>query len=178
MPVPAASPLETLVRQKAEDEDPNGNRLIRHVGKGALLTSRVDGKGRLLRQELLLGQDFVVWQHGTRIRTGVCLEPDRPEAAQYDVHPSRSRLERARQAAESYLGKDRYVKHLSRVLVLTAGLGMAGAEVVTVSEDAAAAERARQRVVPGGGLASRRNLGLAVSAMLVVVLLYWIQHHQ
>jgi len=171
-PATAASPISTLVRQELEDVDDHGNRLIRHVGQGAYLTSRVDAKGRLLRQELLLGQDFVVWQHGTRIRTGICLDPDQPQNANYDLSPSRTRMEKARLAAQAYTGKDKYVRHLTRVVVLSAGLGMAGAEVVTVSEDEARAARERERAAGAGG--PSRGLLLALGAAVVVALLLWL----
>jgi hypothetical protein len=173
-----ASPFEALVRQQSEDEDDHGNRLIRHVGPGLFLTSRVDAKGRLLRQELLLGQDFVVWQHGTRLRTGVCTDPALPQAAQYDASPSRTRIEKARLAAQRYLGRDRYIKHLARVLVTTAGLGMAGAEVVTVSPDAAAMAREMRRRQERPGPAWRRPLIVGVLLVLGALLIWVLRHHE
>jgi hypothetical protein len=173
-----ASPLQSLVRQQSEDEDDHGNRLIRHVGPGLFLTSRVDAKGRLLRQELLLGQDFVVWQHGTRLRTGVCVDPAQPQAAQYDASPSRTRIEKARLAAQSYQGRDRYIKHLARVVVTTAGLGMAGAEVVTASPDAAAVARQLRRPEARGAPAWRGPL-IAVVLLALAALLSWVlRHHE
>jgi hypothetical protein len=171
-PAAAASPIQTLKRQADEETDDHGHRVIRHVGLGAYLTSRVDQKGRLLRQELLLGQDFVVWQHGTRIRTGICLDPEQPHAATYDLNPSRTRMEKARLAVQSYTGKDKYVRHLARVVVLSAGLGMAGAEVVTVSEDEAQLARAERRRAEAGG--PSRGLLLALGAAVVAALLFWL----
>lgn len=111
-----------------------GNRTIRHTAQGVSLTSRVDRQGRLLRQELLLDTEVLVWQHGTRIRTGICTNGNVGENTQYDASPSRTRLERARLASQAYKGQDKYIGHLARVISLSAGLAMGSAEVVTHSD--------------------------------------------
>jgi hypothetical protein len=176
MPSPAvSSPIRTLVRQQQEDTDDRGNRLIRHVGESAFLTSRVDAKGRLIRQEFLLGEDFVVWQHGTRLRTGICRDPAAPQSAKFDLNPSRTRIERARLAAEAYRGEDRYIKHLARVVGLTAGLGMPGAEVVTESDDEALLRKLDQRRSRAASSTTRRLLlggGVLAAAGVAWLLLH------
>jgi hypothetical protein len=169
-------PIDTLVRQEFEDVDDNGNRMIRHLGDGAYLTSRVDQRGRLLRQELLLGEDFLVWQHGTRLRTGLCHRPDEPQRAIYDPSPSRTRIETIRLAIQGYRGKDKYIRHLSRVVVHTSGLGMAGAEVVTVSEEAAALMRLERRRAVEASKRSRQLL-FAAGAAAVLGILVWLLRH-
>ncbi len=81
-------------------------------------------------------------------------------------------MEKARLAAQAYTGKDKYVRHLARVVVLSAGVGMAGAEVVTVSADEARLERARRRNASGGG--PSRALLVALGAVLAAALLFWL----
>ena len=157
------TPLSRLKRESDEEVDPAGNRIIRHVGEGASLTSRVDRQGRLLRQELLLDTEVLVWQHGTRIRTGICLDGNVSGGTQYDPSPSRTRLERARVASQAYTGQDKYIRHLARVIVLSAGLAMGGAEVVTHSDGVRRKKKAQD--------ASRqRAVLLAVGGVLVSVL--------
>lgn len=125
------NPLARLSRDGTEEIDHVGNRTIRHTAQGVSLTSRVDRQGRLLRQELLLDTEVLVWQHGTRIRTGICTNGNVGENTQYDASPSRTRLERARLASQAYKGQDKYIHHVARVISLSAGLAMGSAEVVT-----------------------------------------------
>lgn len=157
--------VDALTREQAEDRDEKGNRTIRHSGRGARLVSRVDAKGRLLRQELTLGQDVVVWAHGTRIRTGILAnEAHDASHAGFDREPSRTRLDRARQTLEKHAGKDKYLKHLARAIALSVGLTLPGAEVVTVGEVQRAAKRSELRAqqrrrqfagwLVGGGIAA------------------------
>lgn len=133
-PLSPVNPLSRLVRERAEEVDGTGNRTVRHFAQGASLTSRVDRQGRLLRQELTLDTEVLIWQHGTRVRTGICPEGETIEHTQYDASPSRTRLERARLASQAYRGPDKYINHLARVIALSAGLSMGGAEIVTHSD--------------------------------------------
>jgi hypothetical protein len=159
------SPLSRLIREPAEETDEAGNRTIRHGGPGIRLVSRVDRQGRLLRQELLLETDVLIWQHGTRVRTGICSDGNIAANTQYDATPSRIRLERARLASQSYRGEDKYVRHLARVVALSAGLSMGGAEVVTHSDGGG--RRKRQRDAEAS---SRRRLLLIVGAGVLIAL--------
>jgi len=146
----ATSAITNLARERNEAIDERGRRTIRHAGPGAQLTSVADAAGRLLRQELVLGTEVIIWQHGTRIRTGlVPAGAADGSAGQFDRQPSRSRLDRARQAVEQYSGSDKYLQHLARIIALSAGLSLGGAEVVTrTAQDRLSKKRKKQSAGP------------------------------
>lgn len=131
-PIMSPTPLASLNREKNEAIDEKGRRTIVHTASGAKLSSIADQTGRLLRQELVFNEEITIWQHGTRIRTGLLPAGSHDATeAKFDQSPSRLRLDRARMAIGTYTGDDKYIQHLSRVLALSAGLSLAGAEVVT-----------------------------------------------
>jgi hypothetical protein len=169
--VTPAHSTDALVREKNEAVDDKGTRTIRHTCAEATVVSRVDAKGRLLRQELTLGTEVVVWAHGTRIRTGL-LAAAGAEASQaaFDVSPSRVRLDRARQYIERSAGSDKYLQHLARSLLLSAGLGLTGAEVVTRQLD----KKGERRQAAQREANKRRGLiigGLALLAFVVTLVM-------
>jgi hypothetical protein len=161
--VTPANSSDALLRAKNEDVDDKGTRTIRHTSAEATVVSRVDNKGRLLRQELTLGTEVVVWAHGTRIRTGLLATPGADAAqAAFDVSPSRVRLDRARQYVERSAGSDKYLQHLARTLLLSAGLGLTGAEVVTRQLDSKLERRqAAER-------AANKKRGLIIAALALI----------
>ncbi len=162
------NPLARLTRDSSEEVDRAGNRIIRHVADGMSLTSRVDRQGRLLRQELLLDTDVLVWQHSARIRTGICVNGNVGENTQYDPSPSRTRLERARLASQAYKGHDKYVRHLARVITLSAGLAMGSAEIVTHSDGGRRRQKAKDAKTRLVLMAAGGVLLVAIVAFLVL----------
>jgi hypothetical protein len=172
------SAITTLTRERTEAVDDRGRRTIRHSGEGALLISLADGDGRLLRQELVLGTEVIVWQHGTRIRTGlVPAGAADASAGQFDRQPSRSRLERARQAVEHYAGDDKFLLHLARIIALSAGLSLGGAEVVTRSAQDLRSnkqlQKKKQQRQPAAGPLSKTWALLGLVCVVVFVVVYF-----
>jgi hypothetical protein len=126
------TPLSELVRSPSETVDTTGRRVILHTCAAGQLTSVADKGGRVRRQELLFEKEVIVWQHGTRIRTGqVPKGATDSTAAKFDAQPNLERLTRARLALGRYRGSDKYVTHFERVLALSAGLALVDTDVVT-----------------------------------------------
>lgn len=165
------SALESLSRDPNEAADEKGGRTIRHFGGGSVVISKVDPKGRLLRQEAILGRDVIIWQHATRLRTGALKKPSESALdAAFDEGPSRPRLERVRNLIGRYLGRDKYLQHLDRVVKLHAGLTFTSAEVVTESISNRLRMRwaqRKRRVDPGPGRGTR--LALIAAAVLALL---------
>jgi hypothetical protein len=167
--------IKALTRVKGFNEPfEQGGRVIWHKGNGdADLVSWVDGKGRLLKQMLVLFDDVIVWQHGLVMRSG-SLAPrgdasiPRLENVSLDSSLEKDRHGRAKLAAEPYEGDDKYIMHFARAVSAPAGL--TGAAVVTrpsndVLQRQVRALRQRE--------ASKRNtrIALIVGVGLVVLLL-------
>jgi hypothetical protein len=132
--------IDQLVRMKTAEEPPDlkGHRQIwHHSDAGGELVTIVDGTGRVVRQELTLFDDFVMWQPGARIRTGTMpARDDRNTApiaskATYDTSPNRDRIDRVREAFDGYTGDDLYVQHIKRLVESTRHSGFPAASVVT-----------------------------------------------
>jgi hypothetical protein len=161
------SVMDSLVRVAPDEYDGRGLRVVRHVGPGVRVVSRVDTHGRLLRQELVLGREVVVWQHGTRVRTGLLPKEDAEAAAgKFDQDPSRLRLERARMVVTQYAGRDKYVRHLARAVQLSAGFG--GADQVT--DDPAKRRRNRKAWAAQGPTVPITVLAIATFLVVFMVL--------
>lgn len=126
------TPLSQLLRNPSEAIDANGRRTILHACSAGQLLSVADANGLVRRQELVFEREIIVWQHGTRIRTGLVPKgASDSTAATFDAHPNNERLTRARQALGRYRGPDKYLHHLDRVLSLSAGLALVDTDVVT-----------------------------------------------
>lgn len=147
--------------------DARGHREIWHAGGvEADLVSHVDATGRVLQQELRLFDDYLVWRHGARLRTGrvrprTHAVAPRQDEIDFDLTPSRELLERARLAAETYRGADPYVQHLVRMLGVH---GMAGAAVVTRPSHELLQRRLQRELKRDTARSSLRYVYVAVGA--------------
>lgn len=163
--------VKALTRAKTDTRTEQGGRIIWHRSADAELASWVDGKGRLLKQLLVLFEDAVLWQHGQRMRSGElknragATAPPSPEEVAFDATFDKERHGRAKLGAEPYEGSDKYIMHIARMVSVPAGL--AGASVVTrASNDVlqrqqrAMAARARNRTL---------FIGVGAAAVLLVV---------
>jgi hypothetical protein len=166
--------IDKMVRMKAMDTRPDdkGHRRIWHHSEvGGELISIVDDQGRVLQQELTLFEDFVLWHHGTRIRTGSMppradkLGPPDGALAKFDSTPSRERIDRLRKAFEGYGGSDNYLIHIKHLIEASRSSGFPAAAVVTRHASQLYGKRR------GGGAPPLWVIALAAVAILGVVLL-------
>lgn len=164
--------VKTLTRAKNDTRTEQGGRVIWHKSADAELASWVDGKGRLLKQLLVLFEDAVLWQHGQRMRSGElknragATAPPTAEEVTFDAVFDKDRHGRAKLAAEPYEGSDKYIMHIARMVSVPAGL--AGASVVTrasndVLQRQYRAMAARQRT---------RNLLIGAGAAMVLLIVF------
>ena len=85
----------------------------------------VNASGELVRQEFTLLEDYFLWTAGSGLRTGrVCEDGGSGSAKasariQLDDHLDFGRINRAREALQSFESPDNYVAHLMRVLETT-----------------------------------------------------------
>jgi hypothetical protein len=117
--------VQSLFRIRAATQPPDaeGNRTVWHQGeKGVDLFSIVDPGGHIVRQELTLFEDHLLWSRQHGVRTGQLGEEQgsrgykaSPEV-RFDSEPSGVRLERASRALDSYTGQDPYILHLQQVI--------------------------------------------------------------
>ncbi len=168
--------IGSLVRVSAHDAKPNekGERLILHRGDGnAELFSQVQADGKLIKQQLVLFGDVILWQHGVPVRTGaegggVTAAPGFA-GADLDGKLDRDRLGRLRVAVDGYRGSDHYIAHLVRVVHLIHSHALGSAPLVT----RAAAEVSGRYRKPAKAKRSvpRAALLAAVGALAVFLLL-------
>jgi hypothetical protein len=119
--------LESMYRVRAVEEPPDarGTRHIWHRGAtGADLLTLVDAEGLVLRQELQLFDDVLVWERGQPLKTGVAREVagagrmKAPDDVVYDrAEASKARVATLSEALQGYRGDDRCLTHLCTRLV-------------------------------------------------------------
>lgn len=168
--------LRAMIRVTALDAPPDekGGRVIWHRGGGdSDLVSWVQADGKLIKQQLVLFDDVILWQHGRLVRTGRVERPGEVLAApqlvdtKLDAALDKARLQRLRTAVDGYQGGDHYIEHLIRVLGLVVSHALGSAPVVTRAAGQLSGRGHQKRKAPALPL---RQLNLAIGLGLVAVL--------
>ena len=118
------SAIEGMYRIRAVESPPdaNGQRTIWHrASRDAELVTWVDAEGRVLRQELVLFDDLVLWERGGSMQTGVVVSSTsrtyKPsDLMTLDASLNHDRLGRMVRGLAAYSGSDRFIAHIREVL--------------------------------------------------------------
>lgn len=182
--------VESMFRIRAVESPPDeqGLRTIWHRGlKGAELVSEVDGSGRVIRQELSLFDDVVVWAEGT-LRTGQSTAPTggkSPKPSQsltWDPALTQERVDRIARALEKYRGADRFIQHVRDLLgVRDEGPPLIDAPITrtaqAIREESASREALARDLTRAAARRSRLGLLAIVTGGVIVLgalLLLWL----
>lgn len=169
--------VQSMCRVRASESPPgaDGLKSVWHQGgEGADLISTVDAQGRVVRQELTLFEDHLLWRAEIGISTGT-VRADKAaggikgsDLVQLDPKLDRGRLERMDEALRDYAGEDRYLAHVKRLVAnALAGLTEFAADEVTSAASPPAAPPPQER---GGG----KWIALGVAAALAVTLVAYL----
>lgn len=174
--------VESMFRIRAVESPPDeqGLRTIWHRGlKGAELVSEVDGSGRVVRQELSLFDDVVVWAEGA-LKTGQSTAlaggktPKPSQSLTWDASLTQERVDRVARALEKYRGTDRFIQHVRDILgVRDEGPPLIDAPITrtarAIREEAATQEAITREQVRDATRRSRLGLLAVVTGGLIVL---------
>src|SRR5512140_1209314 len=181
MPQPTPEALEAAVkalyriRAVERPADEEGLREVWHqCALGADLLTCVDAQGHVVRQELMLLEDFFRWTSRDVMATGSVSAPERsragpaPDNLRLDPKISRERVLRATRALKGYQGADRYIRNINRLLNMVAE-GLQSFDAVTVTRSPSQAHpipMPRVEAGPGRAAGGKSKLLAAVVALL------------
>ncbi len=117
--------IEAMYRIRAVESPPDaqGQRTIWHrASRNAELVSTVDAEGRVLRQELMLFDDVVIWERAGGLKTGVMLptvgsRASKPsDSINLDEAVAGDRVSRMSRGLAAYAGDDRFITHVRELV--------------------------------------------------------------
>ncbi len=179
--------IEAMYRIRAVESPPDakGQRTIWHrASRNAELVSWVDADGRVVRQELMLFDDVLIWERGAELKTGAIVtgtgRANKPsDSMTLDDSVVEERVARFGRGLGAYGGEDRFIAH-ARDLVKPPDLAVLGFEnqitrpshevLRAISSPALAAVEVvpERRVLPMAALAVGVGLVLVAVAMLLI----------
>ncbi len=175
--------IEAMYRIRAVESPPDdsGRRTIWHrASKNAELVTWVDAEGRVLRQELMLFDDIVIWERGAGVKTGTVVEGNfrtqRPsDSMTLDDVVDQTRLTRMTRGLAAYGGADRFIAHV-RELIKPPELLALGFEQQITRPSHQVIKAMKDGQSPGPKKAPPTALLIGVGLLLVAValmLIFW-----
>lgn len=177
------SAIESLNRIRALESQPDssgGRTLFHRSAHGVDLISRVDGDGKVERQELFLFDDYLIWNRSGGLKGGVAQKgtvdqmvargggPAIGITFDTDAQVMAQRLSTAAEALATYTGNDRLVEHAKQLFLRSAqGEAFASNLVVTRTEHALTLE-AIKAAAEDSGRREAHQRAKAQRAVLIV----------
>ncbi len=170
--------IEAMYRIRAVESPPDakGQRTIWHrANRNAELVTEVDADGRVLRQELMLFDDILVWDRAGGLKTGVVvptvgsrvLKPS--DSVTLDEAVAEDRVSRMSRGLAAYGGDDRFISHIRELVQPLAAAIDFGHPVITRSSNEILKHIEESR--PGVAKPTSRAPVLAMVIGLVLLLL-------